>query len=203
MARTRLVAPLAVASSLLCGSLLIAAPAGAKTHVLLDLKDSVQATTTLATLNQTVTLSTGAFVGTVNSKGKVKGNLSIPDTTTPVKLSGVGLANVTVGFAPTRPITGSLNIGSMKIKATSTQYILVKRVAPLGLPVNLVGNSCTTSVPVVIKFVGQIAPTGVVSVAGTYTIPSFVHCGGLAEALDLAVSGSGNSFSATLTPASG
>jgi hypothetical protein len=203
MSVSRLVAPLAVSASLLCGCLLIAEPAGASTHVFLDLKDSVQATTTLATLNQTVTLSTGSFVGTVNTKGKVKGHLSIPDTTAPVKLAGVGLADVTVGFAPTRPITGSLNIGSMKIKATSTQYILVQRVAPLGLPVNLVGNSCSTSVPVVIKFIGQIAPTGVVSVSGTYTIPSFVHCQGIAEALDLAVSGSGNSFRATLTPASG
>jgi hypothetical protein len=174
--------------------------AGASGGVLLILNESVQATTTLATLGETVKLAPGTFHGTVSGSAKLKGRLKLPDTTTTMQLAGVGLANVTIGFAPTKLVTGRLNIGSMAIKATSTQYILVRKVNPLGLPVNLVGNACQTSTPVSIAFNGQIAPTGVTTVSGTYTIPSFSNCGGLAAALDLAVSGSGNTFSATLTP---
>lgn len=199
MPRPRIATALAIALALVCVGLLDAVPVGAST-VLLDLNDSVLATTTLSTLHQKVELTKGTFVGTVDDNAKVKGALTIPNSTTTLQLSGVGLAKVTIGFAPTKPVTGVLNLGSMTIRATATQYILVRRVQPIDLPINLVGSSCATSTPVAISFVGQIASTGVVTATGTYSIPSFSHCDGLAGALDLAVSGSGNTFSATLTP---
>jgi hypothetical protein len=190
---------LAASTAVLSVCLSTASPAGAS-GVLLDLSDTVQATTTLATLHQTVDLSAGTFNGTVNDNAQLKGHLVIPATTTTLKLAGVGLARVTIGFAPTKPVTGVLDLGTLSIHATATQYILVTKVEPLGLPINLVGSGCTTSTAVSIPFVGLIASTGVVTATGTYTIPSFSHCSGLAKALDLAVSGSGNTFNATLTP---
>lgn len=201
MPRSRVLAP-ATVSLLLAGCLLASSSAGAS-GPLLVLDESVQATTTLATLHQTVKLTPGTFDGAVSTAGRLKGRLSLPDTTTTVQLAGVGLADVTIGFAPTKRVLGRLSLGTMSVKATSTQFILVRSVNPLGLPVNLVGSGCTTATPVVIPFKGQIAPTGIVTVSGTYTIPSFSHCGGLATALDLAVSGTGNTFTATLTPLNG
>ena len=62
---------IAISLSLLAGSALLVPPAGAK-RVLLELRDRVQASTTLARLNQKVVLSAGTFVGTVNDSGRIK-----------------------------------------------------------------------------------------------------------------------------------
>ena len=192
---------IAISLSLLAGGALLVPPAGAK-RVLLELRDRVQASTTLARLNQKVVLSAGTFVGTVNDFGRIKGDLRLPDTTTTMRLAGIGLADVTIGFPPTKAVRGSLNLGSMSVRATATQLILIRKVAPLGLPVNLVGTRCSTSNSVAISFHGQIAPTGIVTVSGVYTVPPFSHCQGVAAALDLAVSGPGNTFTGTLSPRS-
>ena len=118
-----------------------------------------------------------------------------------MRLAGIGLADVTIGFPPTKAVRGSLNLGSMSVRATP-QLILIRKVAPLGLPVNLVGTRCSTSNSVAISFHGQIAPTGIVTVSGVYTVPPFSHCQAMAAALDLAVSGPGNTFTGTLSPRS-
>ena len=85
----------------------------------------------------------------------------------------------------------------------STFDIKVLRASPALLPfVNLVGNRCTTAQPVSVTMSGTADLTGSSTFTGTYTIPKFKTCQGLTLALDVAISGPGNTFTATATPQS-
>jgi hypothetical protein len=165
---------------------------------------AVKAQTTLATLNQTVVVPPGTFKGTIRSGssnvGHVKGNLKLPPATTTMSLAGIGLATVTVQMVATKPTVGTLNPTNFAITATSTFNIDVTSVKPLSLPVNVVGKRCATSTPVRLTFSGTISPLSGGTASGTYTIPSFAHCGAATVALDTVVSGPGNTFSAKLIP---
>lgn len=170
---------------------------------LVHLDESVRATTTLAKLKQTVVIPRGTFVGTVNAaNGAMSGTLALPPATTTVAIAGIGLAKVTVSLEPTAPTTGVFNFNTDVVKATSKFNIHVDSVEPLGLPVNVVGKKCTTSTPVSLAFSGVVPPFGTGKVAGTYTIPPLAHCGASTVVLNAAIAGGGNTFSASMAPAS-
>lgn len=167
--------------------------------------ETVNAQTTLATLQQTVTIPPGTFVGTTSElSGKVKGTLKLPAASTTVSLAGIGLVTATFELAPTKKVTGKLLPPSplFRLKATSTFNIDVVSVEPLGLPVNLAGSHCSTSKPVTLKFSGRIGLTTGGKVSGTYTIPPLSKCGAITLALNEVLAGPGNTFAATLTPSS-
>lgn len=195
--------PVFLVTVAVCSCFLLPAAAAGASGFTLTLDDVVKSTTTLATLHQTVTVPAGTFVGSVNGDtGKLTGTLKLPNATTKIDIEGVGVATATIALVPTKAVTGSLNIATMTVKATATLRIEVRSLDPTLLPLNLVGSSCTTSTPAVITFSGVIQPSGDVTVSGTYTIPKFVDCRGTAIGLDLAVSGPGNTFHASMTPAS-
>jgi hypothetical protein len=181
-----------------------AAPVAASvsaTQVHLD--ESVKATTTLAKLKQTIVIPPGTFVGTVSAAtGAMSGTLTLPTATTTVAIAGIGLAKVQVSLEPTAPTTGVFNFATDVVNATSKFNIHVVSVEPLGLPVNLVGRRCTTSTPVSLSFTGVVPPFGTGKVGGTYTIPPLAHCGASTAVLNVAIAGGGNTFSATMAPAS-
>ena len=175
------------------------APAGASTTVPVD--ESVDASTTLATLHQTVTVPPGTVVGTVDlGSGALQGTLALPPATATVAVAGVGLATATFVIAPVGPVTGSVQLSTLAVTATSRFDIRIASLEPLGLPVNLVGGRCTTSRPVSVTFSGVFAFGGSSTFSGTYAIPPLHRCGVLTPALDVAVSGPGNQFSATFRP---
>lgn len=164
--------------------------------------DTVKAKMTLATLHQTVKIPRGTFIGKVDSStGALTGNLRLPWAATTLNIAGIGVARVTVALQPTQPTTGKVSLSTFYITATSVFNIRVISVKPLGLPVNLVGNHCTTGTPVTLNFSGEASPFPGTSgtVTGTYTIPSFAHCGAATTALTAAVSGAGNTFTAIMT----
>ena len=69
------------------------------------------------------------------------------------------------------------------------------------VPVNLVGNSCTTSTAR--RRDDDAAPRRSVrpsTFSGPYTIPPLKNCGLTTAALNLVIPGPGNTFTATATP---
>lgn len=188
-----------------------ATPARAITSI--KITDKVNAQTTLATLNQTVVIPTGAFVGSLKwsrhakllaplflpARVDVNGKLSLPPATGTVGLVGIGLANATFTILQTKPVTGTVNTLSWWMRATSIFNIHVDSVTPQGTDVNLVGPSCETSEPVTLSFAGKVAPFGG-TVAGTYAIPPLKNCGALTAVLNAVMAGPGNTFTARMAP---
>ena len=116
-------------------------------------------------------------------------------------LAGVGLATATFKLAETKPVTGVVDLSNLTVTATSTFNVLITSVNPLGLPINLVGNSCGTSKPVSVTFSGKFSFGGSSSFSGSYKIPQLSNCGALTAALNLVIPGPGNQFNASFAPA--
>jgi hypothetical protein len=167
----------------------------------MPIHETVRATTTLAKLHQTITVPPGTFDGAVNlGTAALQGNLVLPPAATTVAPAGVGLATATFDLAPVEPVVGTVDLSTLAVTATATFNVLITSVDPLGLPVNLVGNSCGTSTPVTVTFSGVFSFSGPSTFTGSYTIPPLSDCGPLTPALNLVVPGAGNQFSASFAP---
>jgi hypothetical protein len=167
----------------------------------LPVHHTVQASTTLATLHQTVTVPPGTFAGTIDlGTGALTGNLSLPPATTTIGLAGIGLVDATFQLAPTGPVTGTVNFSSLAVTATSTFDVRITSVEPVGLPINLVGRHCGTATPVSVTFVGTFSLSGASTFSGQYTMPPLDRCGLLTPALNVVIPGPGNQFSARFSP---
>jgi hypothetical protein len=192
-------AGLAVVAVLVLG--LVGAPAAGAASTTVHLNDTVDAQTTLATLDQTVVFPSGSFVGGVNfMNGKLKGNLKLPDATTTVSIAGIGLATATIAVVPTTAVVGKFNFKTNYVRATSVFNVHIVSVTPENLSVNLAGDRCTTSTPVTLAFGGTVLPFDGGTVAGTYTMPKLAHCEAITAALNAVLAGPGNTFSALMKP---
>jgi hypothetical protein len=162
----------------------------------------VKASTTLAKLDETVNVPPGAFKGSLNlNTFALRGNLTLPPASTTVSLAGIGLATATFKLSPTKEVTGKVNLNTLTVTSTASFNVLVTSVEPLGLPVNLVGNSCGTSVPVSVTFSGKFSFTGSSKFSGKYTIPPLKDCELATTALNLVIPGPNNVFTASFAPA--
>ena len=192
----------ALASSLGSALAVSAAPAGAASGSYFKIKEYVNASTFVKAENQTVVTPTGMFTGKLNTTtGKLKGNLKLPSSKSPVALAGVGLAHATIVMAPTRPVTGKVNFQKFTITSTSQFYIDVKSLTPNGTSVNLVGNSCKTAKPITLTLTGPFVVIGRSTFTATFTIPPFANCLALTPLLTQQVSGPGNVITAIFSPA--
>jgi hypothetical protein len=163
----------------------------------------VNATTTLAKLNETVKVPTGSFIGSLNLNNFVlSGKLNLPPASTTISLAGIGLVTATFKLSETKLVTGKVNLNSLKVTATSSFNVLVTSVKPLGLPVNLVGNSCGTSKPVSVTFSGPFSFSGASTFSGKYTIPPLQNCQLTTAVLNQVIPGPNNVFKASFAPAS-
>lgn len=164
---------------------------------------AVNATTTLKKLNEKVTVPPGTFIGGINlSTGQLTGKLTLPPASTTVSLAGIGLVKATFKLAPVGNITGKVDLSKLTVTSKAKFNVLVTSVEPLGLPVNLVGNSCGTSKAVSVTFGGKFSLAGSSNFSGTYTIPPLANCELATTALNLVIPGPGNIFSASFAPAS-
>ena len=187
------------------GAGLFSAPAGAtkkhKPKPVVKVSDFVHASTTLAKLKQSVVIPTGRLSGTLNPlTGALKANLALPPASSTIALAGIGLVTATFSVVPTKPVVGTIDFTTSTITTTSVFNIHVDSVEPQGTSVNLVGTTCQTSVPITMTLTGAFAPFGPSTFSSAYTIPPFAHCRLGTEALNLAVAGSGNSFTAVFSP---
>jgi hypothetical protein len=177
----------------------VGTPAGAADTVI-PVDYTVNASTTLAKLHQTVTVPPGTFTGSIDLNTAVlSGNLTLPPASTTVSVAGIGLAKATFELSPVKPVVGTVNFSTFAVTATAQFNVLVTSVEPLSLPLNLVGNNCGTSKPVSVTFSGTFSLTAQSNFSGTYTIPPLSHCGLATPALNLVIPGPGNAFNASFS----
>lgn len=192
------VTALAVAGTLVVTS---PPPPASASDLVVPIDYVVNASTTLAKLDQTVVVPPGSFVGSIDlTTGALSGNLSLPPATTTVSEGGLGLATATFALEPTGPVSGTVDLTNLDVTATATFNVAVESVEPLGL-FNVVGSRCETGQPISVTFSGAISLGGSSAFSGDYTIPPLARCGLVTPALNLVIPGPGNVFSASFSPA--
>jgi hypothetical protein len=167
---------------------------------------NVDATTHLQKLDQTIVITGGTFKGNINfgstaAKVPLKGSITLPDAHFTYRAAGIlPLINATARIAPTKPVTGTLELSTLIVTATATFNIKIVNAYAEGTTINLVGDQCRTATPVSVTMSGQ-ASFGAPSVfSGTFTIPNLQNCGLGTTALNLVFPGPGNTFTASATP---
>jgi len=160
----------------------------------------VNVTTTVKKLNQQITFPQTRFKAQVDvfGTGAITGNLALPDAVSTLKLGSLPLAKVTLAAVPTKPVSGQLT--GLNVVANQEFTIHIKKIAPLGLPFNLVGNNCKTVTPVKTQLSGTL--TGLFdpyTLTGTYTIPKFANCGLSTPLINLLIPGTGNTMKANFS----
>ena len=162
----------------------------------------VNASTHIKSLNMDVVVPPGTFDGTIDiNTGALQGTLSLPPATSTIKIFGLSLASATFAIQPTGPVTGHVDLATMKVTVNSSFNFLITKVTPSFLPrLNLVGNTCRGSKPVTVSMSGNVNLAGPSTFTSTYAIPSFTGCGLVTPLLNLIVPGAGNTFTATFAP---
>lgn len=150
--------------------------------------------------NFTLSLGPGRLSSRVDLRtGKLTANLSMPNATGSFKQLGIVPVTATTQFINDGPTTGRLNLrtGGVKTKSKITLRIVSLTVAGLPVPV---GNSCQTKDAVVVRLASKPGFNALLggTVAGTYTIPDFSHCGLATPLINLTLPGPGNTITLKL-----
>jgi hypothetical protein len=97
------------------------------------------------------------------------------------------------------PATGTVNFSTNTVTTTAQTTIKLASLKVLGISIPL-GSSCETATPTAITVTSQpgfnVLKGG--TLAGTYTIPRFAHCGLATFLINLTLPGPGNTISLTL-----
>ena len=140
------------------------------------------------TLSTTADLTTSTLTGT----------LTLPPATGSFKELGLIPVTATTEMIQDGTATGTVNFTTNAVTTTATDTIKLTSLKVAGVPI-LVGPSCETS-PTTITVSSQ-AGFNVLNggtLAGTYTIPPFAHCGLATLLINLTLPGPGNTISLTL-----
>jgi hypothetical protein len=190
-----------VAALALGSSFAISTPS-ASADPLLALDWNVDASTHLKKLDMDVQVPRGRFLGVIDlGTGDLAGFLLLPPAQ--VRLDALGtlrLVDATFQIEPAF-VSGHVDLATFAVTTTSTFNIKVTKVTAAGLPFNLVGNQCTTREPVRVDIGGTADLVNGSTFTGEYTIPPLKTCGLLTPALSAVMSGPGNTFTGTFTPA--
>jgi len=188
---------------MLAGFGLATAAPSASADTIIPIHWVVNATTTIKSVNMTVTVPPGSFVGQVDlNTGALTGNLTLPPASKTISLLGVPLATATFSMKETGPITGHVNLAAKTVTVNSSFTFNITSATLSFAPwLNLVGNSCRGVTPITVNMSGPLHLTGASTFTSTYTIPKFTGCGFLVTPLlNLIIPGPGNTFTASFAP---
>jgi hypothetical protein len=161
----------------------------------------VSGSTFIKALNSTVSLGPGTLSSTVDltTSAVTASTLTLPPATASFKEFGFIPVTATTAFVQDGNATGTVNFGKNTVSVTTQVTMQLTSLKIAGLPV-FIGKSCETSTPATITVASQpgfnVLNGG--TVAGTYTIPKFSHCGLSTLLINLTIPGSGNTISLTL-----
>jgi hypothetical protein len=161
----------------------------------------VTGSTFIKALNSTVSLGPGTLTSTVdlNTSAITSSTLSLPPATGSFKELGFIPVTATTAFVQDGNATGTVSLSKNTVSVTTQVTMQLTSLKIAGIPV-LIGKSCQTSTPATITVSSQpgfnVLNGG--TVAGTYTIPKFSHCGLGTLLINLTIPGSGNTISLTL-----
>jgi hypothetical protein len=182
---------------------LISAAPTASADTIIPINWTVNASTTLKSLNLSVTVPPGTFVGQVDlTTGALTGNLTLPPAAKTISLAGIPLATATFAMKENGPITGHVDLATQTVTVnTSFTFSITSATLSLAPRLNLVGNNCRGVSPISVDMSGPVNLTGSSTFSSTYTVPKFTGCGLLlTPILNLIIPGSGNTFTATFAP---
>jgi hypothetical protein len=159
----------------------------------------VTGSTFIKAINSTIALGPGTLSTTADlTTSTLTGTLSLPPATGSFKELGLVPVTATTEMVQDGPATGTVNFSTNAVTTTATDTIKLTGLKVAGLPIP-VGSSCQTS-PATITVTSQpgfnVLSGG--TLAGTYTIPRFAHCGLATFLINLTLPGPGNTISLTL-----
>jgi hypothetical protein len=193
-----------LAALVVAGALLIAAPvASAAPFNFTDW--NLTGSLTVAKLKQSIAFPAGSkFNGSLElTNGQLTGHVTVPQFSTRLKVLGLPV-DATLQLVEAQPVAGTVTFGSpnITIDATTAATLRITRLSSPLVPLNLVGNQCRTSEPVVLPlhYVGPLNLSTGFTFQGTTTIPRLTHCGLATPLLNQLMAGSGNAFTATISP---
>lgn len=160
----------------------------------------VKGSTFLKAPDFTMTLGPGTLAATVDlTTGALTANLKLPDATGSFKQDGVIPVTATTQFINDGPTKGKLDLNTGAVRTTSKITLRIVDLTVSGADVP-VGSSCETSAPVAVTVTSQSGfnPLKGGKLAGTYTIPKFVHCELATTLINLTLPGPGNTITLTL-----
>ncbi len=159
----------------------------------------VNGSTFIKAINSSIALGPGTLSTTADlTTSTLTGTLSLPPATGSFKELGLVPVTATTEMIQDGQATGTVDFSTNAVTTTTKESIKLTSLKVAGLPVP-VGNSCETS-PATITVSSQpgfnVLSGGTLS--GTYTIPSFAHCGLATLLINLTLPGPGNTITLTL-----
>jgi hypothetical protein len=195
---------LATSAVLAAGAGLAAAPALASPTAAADTTVTVTYPVTGSTfinaINSTVALGPGTLATTADlTTSTLTGTLTLPPATGSFKELGLVPVTATTELVQDGPATGTVDFSTNTVQTTTQATLKVTSLTAAGIPIP-VGSSCQTSTPATITVSSQpgfnVLSGG--TLAGTYAIPRFAHCGLATLLINLTLPGPGNTISLTL-----
>jgi hypothetical protein len=195
---------LATTAVLAAGAGLAAAPALASPTAAADTTVTVTypvtGSTFIKAINSTVDLGPGTLATTADlTTSTLTGTLTLPPATGSFKELGLIPVTATTELVQDGPATGTVDFSTNAVQTTTQATLKVTSLTAAGIPLP-VGSSCQTSTPATITVSSQpgfnVLSGG--TLAGTYTIPRFAHCGLATLLINLTLPGPGNTISLTL-----
>jgi hypothetical protein len=165
----------------------------------------VTGSTFIKKINSSISLGPGTLASAADlTTSTLTATLTLPPATGSFKELGLVTVTATTKLIQVGQATGTFNFNANTVTTTATAMLQLTslNVAGLNIPV---GNSCETS-PATITVASQPGFTFGTggTLAGTYTIPNFRHCGLATLLINLTLPGPGNTISLTLgTPTIG
>jgi hypothetical protein len=192
------VAGIAAATPALASESSSAAPA-APADTTVSVSYPVTGSTFIKAINSTIGLGPGTLATTADlTTSTLTGTLTLPPATGSFKELGLVPVTATTEMIQDGTATGTVNFTTSAVTTTATDTIKLTSLKVAGLPIP-VGPSCETS-PATITVSSQagfnVLNGGTLS--GTYTIPTFAHCGLATLLINLTLPGPGNTISLTL-----
>jgi hypothetical protein len=159
----------------------------------------VSGTTTLKKLNTAVALGPGSLAVTLDTTNStLTANLSLPAATVSASVLGIPVT-ATTNFIQDGTATGTADLTTNDVTTTADETLQITslKVGGLSIPV---GNNCETVKPAAISVASQSGFNVLFggTLAGTYSIPEFAHCGLATLLIDLSIPGGGNTISLNL-----
>jgi hypothetical protein len=200
MRRTAALLAAAATAVLLTGTALAAAAAPARAaDSTISATYPLSGSTHIKKLNATAPLGPGSLavvLDTTNST--LTATLSLPAATVSATVLGLPVT-ATTAFIQNGAATGTADLTTNAVSTTARETLQITSLKIAGVPV-LVGKSCETVAPASISVASQpgfnVLSGG--TLAGTYTIPRFAHCGLATPLLNLTIPGGGNTISLVL-----
>jgi len=159
----------------------------------------VTGSTFIKAIHSTIDLGPGTLTTTADlTTSTLTGTLSLPPATGSFKELGLVPVTATTEMVQDGQATGTVNFSTNAVTTTATESIKLTALKVAGLPIP-VGGDCETS-PATITVTSQpgfnVLNGG--TLAGTYSIPPFAHCGLATFLINLTLPGPGNTISLTL-----